>query len=104
MAASETGARSEALWSQAIEDENWDEAKRIAQTAGLIEGFETSVDAESGELSVKPIVMSEQDIQEIEERAKQRRILNSYAIDHHTDSRFPASLDCIDKRSMPFYE
>ena len=97
-------SQSEVLWSQAVEDGNWEEAKRIAQAAKLTEGYKVSLDTETGELSTKPILLSEQELREIDERAKQQRILNSYAIDHHTDRRFPAGLDCIDKRSMPFYE
>ena len=86
----------ERLFNHALEINDLDYAAELATP----NGYTVSVDLETGELTTRPEIFSEKELIEIEDRARRERISNGLS----RYSQLPAFMDCVGKRSIPFYE
>lgn len=88
------------LFNHALEADDVEYAQELAKPNGYI----LTYNPETGDVLRKPAYFSDQELAEIDERYRRERLLNRGAIDSHLDRRFPGSLDCVEKRSLDFYE
>lgn len=86
----------ERLFNHALEADDVDYATELATP----NGYRLSLDFETGELTRTPVVLSAEELAEINARHRQERVSRSLS----RSTQLPAFMDCVDKRSIPFYE